>query len=141
MTPIGKPPVDGEAGPETGAGASDPAWTASSSSESPVALPPAAACDEADAPLGRERWLMRQVELDREVMLVMAHALAADAHPQSRAMRFWRWLIDDYRTERRAANGTSGAREGLARDVLSAWNRRRRGIAGIRPSLGARSTR
>lgn len=129
MTQIGKAPVDSEAGAQTGTGVSDHPAAASTTSQAAVTELPAAAGDDLDVAPSRERWLMRQVELDREVMLVMAHALAADARPQSKAMRFWRWLIDDYRSERRAAKAASGAPEGLAPAVLSAWNRRRRAIA------------
>jgi hypothetical protein len=88
----------------------------------------AAAVDD-DASQGRERWLMEQVERDREIMLAMAQALGGAGRRQSRAMRFWRWLIDDYRSERRATEKQGdSAGERLLAAIASLWAKR--GILG-----------
>ena len=54
--------------------------------------------DEAQA---RERWFRDRFEKEHEVTLALMRLLLAGLNSQSRRSRFWRWLIDDYRSERR----------------------------------------
>ena len=74
--------------------------------------------DDRDAALERERWLREQVDKERMLLLLFGrHVVRALAH-EAPILRFWRWLIDDLRSERREeAEQLSGVREsgGLTR--------------------------
>jgi hypothetical protein len=72
----------------------------------------------------RERWLRERFEREHEVLLALTRLIIAGLGTESRAMRFWRWLIDDMRSERRML-GTRGEERMLIRRVL-AWFRERR---------------
>ncbi len=50
---------------------------------------------------GRERWFRERFEKEHEVTLALMRLLLAGLTSQSRLSRFWRWLIDDFRSERR----------------------------------------
>ena len=81
-----------------------------------IASPPMA--EAPPAVIERERWLRTRFEREHEVALAMMRLLIAGFSRESRAMRFWRWLIDDLRSERREeAEQVSGVREhgGLTR--------------------------
>ncbi|MFO1057384.1 MAG: hypothetical protein U1E53_10510 [Dongiaceae bacterium] len=82
--------------PETGAAAPETSETA------PGAPPPGPqAAAPPDPALERERWLREQ--LDRAQRRPAAEP-GMVVHPtESGLSRFWRWLIDDLRSERRAA--------------------------------------
>lgn len=56
---------------------------------------------EMDAALERERWLRAQYEREHQVSLSVMRVLLGNVHDESRLMRFWRWLIDDIRSEKR----------------------------------------
>jgi len=58
-------------------------------------------CCEAEAALERERWLRAQFEREHQVTMSVMRILLGSVGDQSRRMRFWRWLIDDQRSERR----------------------------------------
>lgn len=64
----------------------------------PVAEPPVS---EAEAALERERWLRAQFEREHQVTMSVMRILLGSVRDQSRGMRFWRWLIDDLRSEQR----------------------------------------
>jgi len=66
----------------------------------PAAAEPAAA-GASEAALERERWLRRQIDRDRELLVSLGRGLLHALEPESPALRFWRWLIDDLRSERR----------------------------------------
>jgi hypothetical protein len=103
---------------------------------------PAAAC-EPDAALERERWLRRQIDRDRELLVWLGRGLLQLLAPESALLRFWRWLIDDLRSERRQQAALLGepVSNGLLADrgvrlpvlwnpvpwVLRSWRSRRRG--------------
>ncbi|MCK0209424.1 hypothetical protein MWN33_15425 [Starkeya koreensis] len=56
---------------------------------------------EAEAALERERWLRAQFEREHQVTMSVMRILLGSVREQSRRMHFWRWLIDDLRSERR----------------------------------------
>jgi len=56
---------------------------------------------EAEAALERERWLRAQFEREHQVTMSVMRILLGSVRDESRPMRFWRWLIDDIRSERR----------------------------------------
>ncbi|MGA0562946.1 hypothetical protein ACO2RV_10885 [Ancylobacter sp. VNQ12] len=56
---------------------------------------------EAEAALERERWLRAQYEREHQVTMSVMRILLGSARDESRPMRFWRWLIDDIRSDRR----------------------------------------
>jgi hypothetical protein len=98
--------------------------------------PPAAAAvasirPEEVAALERERWLRQRFEREHQVTLATLELLIGGAARESGPMRFWRWLIDDFRSEHRrfsdpgkfADPGRQG-RERVLIDFLSAWLRR-----------------
>jgi hypothetical protein len=68
-------------------------------------LPPSGAAALAvardEAALERERWLRDRFEKEHQVTLAMMRLLVAGVRKEGQCMRFWRWLIDDLRSERR----------------------------------------
>ncbi len=52
-----------------------------------------------------ERWLRRQFEQEHRVLLAIMRLLVSGVGGEGRLIRFWRWLIDDYRSERRMLGG------------------------------------
>lgn len=79
--------------------------------------------------LERERWLREQIEKDHELLLLVGRTVVGGLTQESSMRRFWRWLIDDLRSERReqAALLTGHADEG---SLVRAWRwlqARRRG--------------
>jgi hypothetical protein len=116
------------------AGEGDPAATA---------VPEPAAAGGADAvALERERWLRRQIDRDRELLIWFGRGLLQMLAPESTVLRFWRWLIDDLRSERRQQAALLGqpVSEGLLADrgvrlptppnplpwIVRSWRSRRR---------------
>ena len=77
--------------------------------------------------LERERWLREQIEKDHELLLLVGRTVVGGLTQESSARRFWRWLIDDLRSERReqAALLTGQADEGSLVRVWR-WLRARR---------------
>jgi hypothetical protein len=94
----------------TGAAAAAPAEPAAApSSPSPSAPEPAVAAETGGAALERERWLRDQLERAQQRAAAPAER-GVVLHPsESGLTRFWRWLIDDLRSERRAASATPEA--------------------------------
>lgn len=65
-------------------------------------MPPAVAEREIEGAMERERWFRSQYEREHQVTLsVMRILLGGVHHPEGDSMNFWRWLIDDLRSERR----------------------------------------
>src|ERR1700682_1765775 len=56
---------------------------------------------EIEAAREREQWLRERFEKEHQVSLALMRLLLAGLSSQGRLMRFWRWLIDDFRAERR----------------------------------------
>jgi hypothetical protein len=76
-----------------------------------------------------ERWLRRQFEQEHRVLLAMMRLLVSGVGSEGRLMRFWRWLIDDYRSARRMLEGPpppSESERALIRRIV-AWFRREGG--------------
>jgi hypothetical protein len=98
--------------------APEPAPAAAYEAASAPAANPEPRADDRDAALERERWLREQVDKERMLLLLFGrHVVRALAH-EAPILRFWRWLIDDLRSERREeAEQLSGVREsgGLTR--------------------------
>jgi hypothetical protein len=82
---------------------SDPPPSAAEAGSAVDAVPgPAAAVVvKQDEPEERERWFRERFEKEHEVTLALMRLLLAGLTSQSRPSRFWRWLIDDFRSERR----------------------------------------
>jgi hypothetical protein len=116
------------------AGEGDPAATA---------VPEPAVTGGADVvALERERWLRRQIDRDRELLIWFGRGLLQMLAPESTVLRFWRWLIDDLRSERRQQAALLGqpVSEGLLADrgvrlptppnplpwIVRSWRSRRR---------------
>ena len=101
-----------------------------------VEVPPAVAessVAQDKATLERERWLRDRFEKEHQVTLAMMRLLVAGVRKEGQCMRFWRWLIDDFRSERRlleAPDGDSWKDEVLLRRVRSWFARRGTGNAG-----------
>lgn len=68
----------------------------SQSPETPMAVEDPPATSE------QERWLRARFEREHEFTLSLMRLLLEGLTSESRGKRFWRWLIDDYRSERRA---------------------------------------
>jgi len=92
--------------------APEPAPAAAYEAASAPAANPGLRADDRDAALERERWLREQVDKERMLLLLFGrHVVRALAH-EAPILRFWRWLIDDLRSERREeAEQLSGVRE------------------------------
>lgn len=101
-----------------------------------VEVPPAVAessVAQDEATLERERWLRDRFEKEHQVTLAMMRLLVAGVRKEGQCMRFWRWLIDDLRSERRLLeepDGDSWKDEMLLRRVRSWFARRGTGNAG-----------
>src|SRR5260221_6116174 len=63
------------------------------------ASPPIA--EEPQTAIEREHWLRGRFEREHEAALALMRLLLAGISHEGRARRFWRWLIDDFRSERR----------------------------------------
>jgi hypothetical protein len=90
------------------AGGPDPAAAAGPPAAEAVAVPDDAAAvlareivAERRVAVEREHWLRRRFDKERRVTLAMLQLLIDGVHREHRATRFWRWLIDDFRSERR----------------------------------------
>ncbi len=110
---------------------------------SPPAAPPsgqaASAVARDEAALERERWLRDRFEKEHQVTLAMMRLLVAGVRKEGQCMRFWRWLIDDLRSERRLLeepDGDSWEEAVLLRRVRSWFARRGTGNAGDAGSGG-----
>jgi hypothetical protein len=95
-----------------------------------AAAPPPESPPVVEQPLAeseRERWLRGRFEREHEFTLALMRLLLEGLSSESRAMRFWRWLIDDLRSERRitAELGEPGDRERLLLRRVLAWFRER----------------
>ncbi len=53
----------------------------------------------------REQWLREYIDREQRFRLYFAQYIAGLLGKPSRAMRLWRWLIDDFRSERREQAG------------------------------------
>jgi hypothetical protein len=116
---------------------SDPAGAAAPAPTEPAAAAPSspepiAASGAGDAALERERWLRDQLERAQQRNAAPAER-GVVLHPsESGLSRFWRWLIDDLRSERRAAAAEPDAGmlapllRGLAAALPRPTRRRRR---------------
>ena len=118
--PEGRPDVHG-----TGSGAED--WDRQGEPfDDPLIEPPERPTGREGAGregVERERWLRGYIDREQRFRLYFARYIAGLLDHPSRVMRLWRWLIDDFRSERRAtAMYLSGAEEG----GLIPWLRRRR---------------
>jgi hypothetical protein len=94
---------------------------------------PVSAVAQDEATLERERWLRDRFEKEHQVTLAMMRLLVAGVRKEGQCMRFWRWLIDDLRSERRLLeepDGDSWKDEMLLRRVRSWFARRGTGNAG-----------
>jgi hypothetical protein len=94
---------------------------------------PVSAVAQDEATLERERWLRDRFEKEHQVTLAMMRLLVAGVRKEGQCMRFWRWLIDDLRSERRLLeepDGDSWKDEVLLRRVRSWFARRGAGNAG-----------
>jgi len=76
--------------------------------------------------LERERWLREQIDKERELRTELARGLVGALAHEPSLLRFWRWLIDDLRSERReqAALLEDRYEEGLLTRAW-AWSRSR----------------
>src|SRR5438876_586706 len=118
-TPGGDPPPPA---PEQAAPASEP--VAEAVDPSPETPP----MTEAAPPISeRERWLRDRFEREHEFTLALMRLLIEGLSGESRAMRLWRWLIDDFRSERRitADLGRPSDRERVLLRRVLAWFRER----------------
>jgi hypothetical protein len=80
----------------------DPPPVADEVSLPAASLPePALTVAELEAARERERWLRERFEKEHQVTLALMRLLLAGLSGQGRLMRFWRWLIDDFRSEKR----------------------------------------
>jgi hypothetical protein len=89
----------------------------------------AAAAAKDEVALERERWFRNRFEKEHQVTLAMMRLLVAGVRDDGQCMRFWRWLIDDLRSERRLLeepDGDSWKDEVLLRRVRSWFARRGR---------------
>jgi hypothetical protein len=114
------PEVARTVAPDLGAPAPEPAPADGTAAEA-NAGPPIA--EEPQAAIEREHWLRRRFEQEHEVALALMRLLLAGLSHEGRARRFWRWLIDDFRSERRLvadAGRTTDNERMLLRRVL-AW--------------------
>lgn len=70
----------------------------------------------------RERWMRDYIDREQRFRLYFAKYIAGLLGHPSRGMKLWRWLIDDFRSERReqAAYFNGGTEAGLL-----PWIRRR----------------
>jgi hypothetical protein len=72
--------------------------------DAPISPSPAAderPMTDAEAALERERWLRAQYEREHQVTMSVMRILLGSVRDESRPMRFWRWLIDDIRSDHR----------------------------------------
>src|SRR6516225_3802217 len=81
----------------------DPVTPVAAEVGSTAAVPPepAAGVNKADDTEAREHWFRERFEKEHEVTLALMRLLLAGLSSQSRRSRFWRWMIDDFRSERR----------------------------------------
>jgi hypothetical protein len=94
------------------------------SSSAAVPPEPVAGVGKADDTEARERWLRQRFEKEHEVTLALMRLLLAGLSSQSRRSRFWRWLIDDFRSERRLlADGRELNEESVLINRVLAWFR------------------
>jgi len=79
------------------------------------------------ASIERERWLQRRFEAEHRVLVTLMRLLLTGLGTESRAMRFWRWLIDDLRSERRMIADATRAtdQEGALLSRVNSWMRSR----------------
>jgi hypothetical protein len=80
-----------------------------------------------EAALERERWLRDRFEREHQITLAMMRMLLAGVRSEAPGMRFWRWLIDDLRSERRLleAPDGEGSTDGMLLARLRLWFTRR----------------
>jgi hypothetical protein len=89
--------------------------------------PQASASANGLAALERERWFRDRFEKEHQVTLAMMRLLVAGVRNEGQCMRFWRWMIDDLRSERRLLDepdGDSWNNEVLLRRVRGWFSRR-----------------
>ncbi len=98
--------------------APEPAPAAEYEAASAQAAKPEPRPDDRNPALEARRWPREQIDKERMLLLLFGrHVVRALAH-EAPILRFWRWLIDDLRSERREeAEQVSGVREhgGLTR--------------------------
>jgi hypothetical protein len=92
------------------------------------------------AALEREQWLRDRFEKEHQVTLALMRLLLAGLSGQSRLMRFWRWLIDDFRSERRllADPNRELSEERVLINQVLAWFRAQ-GFSTNRPGPGGQA--
>lgn len=75
----------------------------------------------------RERWLRDYIDREQRFRLYFSKYIAGLLDNPSRGMRIWRWLIDDFRSERReqAFYLNGGVEPGLLPWVKRRWRRHR----------------
>jgi hypothetical protein len=89
--------------------------------------------EELRAERAREAWLRERLEKEHQVTLAFMRLLLVGLSREGRATRFWRWLIDDFRSERRMladSDRATGEERKLINRIL-VWLRER-GFAGNR---------
>ena len=84
------------------AAATDPAALSIATAADPPPVPPLTAGDPPRTS-ERENWLRERFEREHEYTLSLMRLLLEGLSHEGRGLRLWRWLIDDYRSERRLA--------------------------------------
>lgn len=76
-----------------------------------------------EAALERERWLRDRFDREHHVTLAMMRMLLLGVRSESPGMHFWRWLIDDLRSERRLLEAPDGEgwTDGMILALLRSW--------------------
>ena|SRR6516225_201411 len=118
----------------------DPVTPVAAEVGSTAAVPPepAAGVTKADDTEAREHWFRERFEKEHEVTLALMRLLLAGLSSQSRRSRFWRWLIDDFRSERRllADRYRESSEESILINRVLAWFREQTSLASRRGSDG-----
>jgi hypothetical protein len=118
----------------------DPAPPIAAEVNSTAAVPPEPAPDvaKADDTEAREHWFRQRFEKEHEVTLALMRLLLAGLSSQSRRSRFWRWLIDDFRSEKRllADRYRESSEESILVNRVLAWFREQTSFGSRRGSDG-----
>jgi hypothetical protein len=85
------------------------------------------AAAEHEAALERERWLRACFEEEHQITVSLMRLLVSGVRGEGRARRFWRWLIDDLRSEQRllAYPHAAASEENVLVSRIRAWFWRR----------------
>jgi hypothetical protein len=117
-----------------------PVTSAAAAEVSSAAPPPAPAPDvgRANDTEAREHWFRQRFEKEHEVTLALMRLLLAGLSSQSRRSRFWRWLIDDFRSEKRLLDDRyrESSEESILINRVLAWFREQTSLGSRRGSDG-----